>query len=92
MGLFLTEDELQDLTGYKTASKQVTWLKNHGYYVETNVRGIPKVTNAQIEDMRRTFMKTNNIIEFKQLKDSRSNSEPDFNCLRTKIKKRSING
>lgn len=92
MGLFLTDNELLDLTGYKTASKQVTWLQNHGYYVETNVRGIPKVTHTQIEDMRRTSMQTNNIIQFKQLKDSRSKSEPDFNCLRTKINKPSING
>lgn len=53
MGLFLTHSELQELTGYKLPTKQVGWLINRGYFVETNARGIPRITYLQVEDMRR---------------------------------------
>ena len=53
MGLFLTNIEMQELTGYLLPTKQVGWLLNHGYFVETNSRGMPRITYSQVEDMRR---------------------------------------
>lgn len=53
MCLFLTNSELTELTGYKLPTKQVSWLINRGYYVETNSRGLPRITYSQVEEMRR---------------------------------------
>ena len=53
MSLFLTNSELTEMTGYKLPTKQVSWLLNRGYYVETNSRGMPRITYAQVEEMRR---------------------------------------
>ena len=83
MGLFLTNSELQELTGYKTASKQIFWLRNHGYFVETNARGIPRITYSQIEEMRRNAVSKTNIHSLNQA----LNSEPNFESLRIKINK-----
>lgn len=91
MGLFLTDTELQELTGYKLASKQSSWLRARGYYVETNARGIPRVTYTQVEEMRRHNTPANAVI-FNRLPDNRhknlsTRAEPNFNGLRQKIKK-----
>ena len=53
MSLCLTNDELYDLTGYKRPSEQARWLRAHGYYVECNARGVPRITHNQVEDKRR---------------------------------------
>ena len=53
MGLFLTNSELTEMTGYKLPTKQVVWLLNRGYYVETNAQGLPRITYLQVEEMRR---------------------------------------
>lgn len=91
MGLFLSNTELQELTGYKLASKQSHWLKCHGYYLECNARGIPRVTYMQVEEMRRHFAPVNiqnqNLNNQIKNPDPSSTSEPDFNRLRQKIKK-----
>ena len=42
-----------ELTGFKLPSKQIGWLLNRGYFVETNARGLPRITYGQVEDMRR---------------------------------------
>ena len=86
MGLFLTNEELHELTGYRLPNKQVTWLKSHGYFVETNVRGIPRITPTQIEDRRRNQTHANNIFSLDNFQ-SANNTEPNFNNLRKKIKK-----
>lgn len=96
MGLFLSNAELVDLTGYKLANKQVHWLKCHGYYVESNARGTPRITYAQIEEMRRNNMPAN-VLAFNRLPDNSHpnisiNAEPDFNGLRKKISKGSVSG
>jgi len=92
MGLFLSNAELESLTGYKLASKQAHWLKCHGYYVESNARGIPRITYKQIEEMRRNFSPINiqnqNLNSQIKNPDLSSASEPNFNRLRQKIKKK----
>lgn len=41
--MFLTDDELFELTGYKSAQKQVKWLINRGWVYQLNRIGRPKV-------------------------------------------------
>jgi Domain of unknown function (DUF4224) len=103
MGLFLTNSELQDLTGYKLATKQTAWLQARGYYTEINARGIPRITYTQVEEMRRNNTPTN-ILFLNHQKPQRTNnlkhqtptmqtsSEPNFINLQNKINKRGTNG
>lgn len=41
--MLLTEDELFELTGYKTASYQVKWLRERGWRFELNRVNKPRV-------------------------------------------------
>jgi len=43
VSLFLTTDELRELTGLRVAAYQCKWLEKHGYVFETNASGKPKV-------------------------------------------------
>lgn len=104
MGLFLTNNELQELTGYKLASKQSSWLSNKGYYVETNARGIPRITYSQVEEMRRNHTPANLLNfnrtprrltnQFNQELENQSiaSLEPNLNNLQIRIQKASVNG
>lgn len=104
MGLFLTSNELLELTGYKLASKQSSWLANHGYYVEINARGIPRITYSQVEEMRRNHTQENllnlNLASrhlTKQLNQqltvqSIAALEPNLTNLQLRIQKASVNG
>lgn len=92
MGLFLTNLELLELTGYKLANKQAEWLANRGYYVETNARGVPRITYTQVEDKRRNSTLKNNVIQFSPVENLSFQSEPNFNNLRQEIHKVNING
>lgn len=105
MSLFLTYIELQELTGYKLASKQTSWLQARGYYTEINARGIPKITYTQVEDMRRqkTLFQANtgnsngflvnsaSVITNTQIANGFA-LEPNLNQLRNKISKVVTNG
>ena len=41
--MFLTEEELKDLTGYQRPKAIMRWLKEHGYRFEVSAYGWPKV-------------------------------------------------
>lgn len=47
--MFLTPDELAELTGYKQASKQVAMLRQQGVPFHVNAAGHPKVARAILE-------------------------------------------
>ena len=47
--MFLTADELTELTGYMLTSYQVKWLDRHGYAFELSKAGRPKVLRAYVE-------------------------------------------
>lgn len=47
--LFLTKDELADLTGRRKGKLQVEWLRKHGWRFDTNACGAPKVARAYFE-------------------------------------------
>lgn len=46
--LFLSPEELEELTGYKTSSKQSAWLTERGYLHEIGADRRPKVLRAHI--------------------------------------------
>ncbi len=46
MTLFLTPEELQDLTDRCRASAQIRWLKSRGFPFELSAEGKPKVLRA----------------------------------------------
>jgi Domain of unknown function (DUF4224) len=104
MSLFLTSSELLELTGYKLASKQSSWLENHGYYMEINARGIPRITYSQVEEMRRNHTPANllilkhtprpltNRLNPDPTMQSIASLEPNLNNLRLRIQKASVNG
>jgi hypothetical protein len=41
--MLLTKDELEQLSGYKTAAGQVKWLRDRGWRFEVNRLGQPQV-------------------------------------------------
>lgn len=47
--LFLSPEDLHDLTGYKVGHYQATWLKSHGYPYELTISGKPRVLRAFVE-------------------------------------------
>jgi hypothetical protein len=47
--MFLTDDELQELTGYKLPSAQRRWLRERGWRHEVNRVGRPRVARAYCE-------------------------------------------
>ena len=47
--MFLTTQELVELTDYKHPAKQIRWLREHGYRFEIGASGRPKVLRSEIE-------------------------------------------
>lgn len=47
--MFMTSDELAELTGYRQPSKQVAMLRRQGVPFHVNAAGHPKVARAIIE-------------------------------------------
>lgn len=48
--MFLTKEEVQELTGYKTQAKQCMWLTNHGWKFEVSAIGRPVVLRRYAEE------------------------------------------
>ena len=46
--MFLTPEELQGLTAYKTKAKQIAWLRANGYPFEIAGDGRPRVLTAAV--------------------------------------------
>ncbi|AKU12508.1 hypothetical protein AzCIB_2615 [Azoarcus sp. CIB] len=47
--MFLTKDELRNLTGYQKPSLQKRWLTDRGWPYEENAAGDPKVLRSIVE-------------------------------------------
>jgi hypothetical protein len=47
--LFLTDDELRQLTGRPQKSRQIAWLRNNGIPFRVNATGHPVVTRSAID-------------------------------------------
>lgn len=48
MSMFLSKDELQELTGFKAIKKQIEWLRARNYTFETTAAGKPKVLRDHV--------------------------------------------
>ncbi|EJI9011357.1 DUF4224 domain-containing protein [Escherichia albertii] len=64
--LFLTQDELLILTGYKYPKLQRKWLTDNGYPFDVNRMGKPNVNRGLFTDRVRT---------------NKKNEEPDFGAI-----------
>jgi len=49
MSLFLEDDQIARLTGRKTKTKQIEWLRREGIPFRVNATGHPIVTRSAIE-------------------------------------------
>lgn len=49
MNLFLTPEEMFELTGYKRSLQQIKWLDNHGWIFTQNANNRPIVTRKYAE-------------------------------------------
>lgn len=47
--LFLTDEEMVELTGAKRKTTQIRWLAQHRYPHEINANGAPKVLRCYLE-------------------------------------------
>jgi hypothetical protein len=47
--MFLTKDEVADLTGCKIRDRQMRWLASNGYKYEVGMDGVPKVLRSFVE-------------------------------------------
>ena len=47
--MFLTADEVADLTGLKRPTAQASWLRANGWPVEVDAGGRPKVLRSVVE-------------------------------------------
>lgn len=45
--MFLTAEQLQQLTGYQRPSAQARWLRRHGWRFTVNALGMPVVAVAE---------------------------------------------
>jgi hypothetical protein len=74
--MFLTDEELKELTGYSFRSRQIEWLRNHNWKFEVNARNLPKVARAYFEIR----------MGARALKDAANNSDglakPNFQFLK----------
>lgn len=49
--MFLTKEQVSELTGRKRTSSQQKWLKEHGWHFEENATGRPIVLATYAESM-----------------------------------------
>lgn len=69
--LFLTSDELKELTDLKISKAQIRWLSKHNYPYEIGASGKPKVLRSFLmEKLNATFQSNTN------------KQEPNFDAIR----------
>lgn len=79
--MFLSKRELEELTDYKTARRQILWLGRHGYKFEIGKNGAPKVLKKHVEQVLGYI--TSNHMSVVQTPSRRSPlTEPNFAALR----------
>ncbi len=68
--MFLSENEIKALTGYKYAKKQIEWLTSRGYKYDITADGKPKVLVSYLEIMLGAKPSSKN-----------ANTQPDFSVI-----------
>lgn len=77
--MFLTDPELQSLTGYKRPAEQRRWLTSHGWAFEVRADGKNRVLMEEAHAKMLTRQSTN----YRGAKGSGRSAEPDLVALRT---------
>ena len=72
--MFLSSDDLADLTGYVVPAYQIKWLDRNGYPFDIAASGRPKVMRAYIEKRHRVAVAA----------ETSHDSEPNFSKWRKK--------
>lgn len=49
MGIFLSQEEIQQITGFKRSFAQVRWLQENGFEVKIRADGSPLVSRSHFE-------------------------------------------
>ena len=52
MSIFITDEDLQELTGYIHASKQIAQLRKMGIPFRVNAANRPRVTSSAVEGIK----------------------------------------
>jgi len=69
--LFLTTDELKELTDLKIPKAQMRWLDKHNYPYEISATGKPKVLRSFVMEKLKTAFQTKT-----------KNTEPNFDAIK----------
>ena len=51
IGLFLTKDQILELTGYRRPSNQIRWLRDQGFKFKVAADGKPRVLVAEVNHL-----------------------------------------
>ena len=68
--LFLSSDELRELTDLKVAKAQMRWLSKHAYPFEISASGKPKVLRSVVFE------------RLSKLSNSQNSNQPNFDAIR----------
>jgi len=75
MSLFLTSDELHELTGYKKPGKQLAWLRGQGFIFRVAADGYPRVDRSH-------YLK---LMGGMDGASQHAKTHPDFSSLQSKL-------
>lgn len=81
MNMFLTADELRELTGYTFHCRQIDWLRSHNWKFEVTAQRRPKVARSYFENRLGAPRRSQ---DEPQLQAS---ARPDFNALRQRARR-----
>jgi hypothetical protein len=77
--MFLTRNEIQQLTGYKTPAAQTRWLQDNGFLFKIGADGYPRIMISEVEyHMNHSSNNKNTTI---------SRQEPNYQVLYGKAEK-----
>ena len=54
--IFLTDEELEGITGYIRSNAQITWLRSQGFTVLKRADGRPLVSRSHFEEVMKGIM------------------------------------
>jgi hypothetical protein len=69
--LFLTAEQLEDMTGYRSHAGQIGWLRDNGYAFEVRKDGRPNVLLDQVRE--------------RQCRKAESTPGPDWSWLKSAV-------
>ena len=55
--MFLNNNDIKDLTGYKNPKKQIVWLRQEGFNFRVGADGRPRVLKKEVESQMTNHVK-----------------------------------